>query len=275
MEQEIRIAAVQSDPKILEKERNVEMSCDQMRTAAREGAQLIVFPECSLTGCCFSSLEEAAQMAEPIPGPGTEILAAVCKELDVYAAVGLLEYGEGDKVYNASALLGPEGRVGKYRKIHPGGLVDDFLPSGAEPFAVHQTRLGQVGMTICKDVTYPESTRILALLAAELIVTLSNRSAVIWQELINVRALENHVNYAIANRVGTERGYTFCGRSKIVDYGGRTLAEASPDREEIIYAEVDMAGAMRDNGRLTGRKPEFYDPIAFTTSMSDVMYPTA
>ena len=109
MNEKLKIAAVQMEPKILEKDRNLTRCLELIQVTAREGAQLIVFPECALTGYVFTSLEEALPLCESIPGPSTEKILSLCRELNVYVVLGLLER-EAGKCYNAAALLGSEGK---------------------------------------------------------------------------------------------------------------------------------------------------------------------
>lgn len=265
------VAGIQMDPEIREKEENLERSFEMARAAAERGAQLLVFPECSLTGYCYSSLDEALTVAEPIPGPSTHAFAKLCRELGVYVVAGLLER-EDDRCYNALAFVGPEGLVDKYRKVHLPYLgVDRFVSPGDLPFRVYQTGIGRVGLNVCFDVRFPESARVMALQGAEIVALPTN-----WPEgaegvpefVINTRAYENRVNYVAVNRVGEERGFRFIGRSKIVDYTGKTLAEAGASGEETIYAEVDLAGAREKHvviisnkfemDLFKGRRPEFY-----------------
>jgi predicted amidohydrolase len=162
--------------------------------------------------------------------------------------------------------------VGKYRKTHLPHLgVDRFVAPGDAPLDVYDTAIGRIGLNICFDVRFPEPARVLALNGADLIALPTN-----WPEgaesapdyLVNARAIENRVTYVAVDREGAERGFRFIGRSKIVDYRGQTLAEASPDREAIIYDTLDLELA-RDKHVVvtpgeyelplfTGRRPELY-----------------
>jgi len=270
----VRVAGVQMEPKILMKERNLEKCLSLMRTAAENGAKLLVFPECSLTGYCFSSLNEAFPIADSIPGLCTEAIIRMCKELGVYAVMGLLEK-DGTKVYNALVFTGPEGLVGKYRKIHLPHLgIDRFATHGNQPFRVFETGVGRVGVSICFDVRFPESARVMAFLGAEIIALPTNwpvGAEDVPQYVINTRAYENRVNFIAVNRVGTERGFKFIGQSKIVDYTGRTISEANAYEEEIIYAEFDLKGTRNKRVVIVPgefelplfeeRRPEFYHKI--------------
>ncbi len=267
----IKVAGAQMDPVILDGAANLARCLELLKTAAKRGAQLVVFPEAALTGYVYCSLREALPTAEPIPGPSTEGIAAACRELNVYAVFGLLEK-DGGKCYNASAFVGPSGLIGKYRKLHlPYVGVDRFVDQGDLPLQVHDTELGRIGLSICYDLDFPEHARVLTLLGAEVIVSIAN-----WPEgvefvpeyLLRTRARENMVNHIAVNRVGEERGVRFIGRSKVVNSMGIQLAEGEPYKEDMIFAEVDPASAREKHqviipGELEvdmvrDRRPEFY-----------------
>src|SRR6516165_342420 len=114
-----KIAAVQMDCKLADPRHNLAVMRTRLREAARQGARLIIFPECALTGYCFESREEAFALTEPLPGPMTEALAADCRALNVFAVTGLLERDDSTAgMYNACALVGPNGFIAGYRKLH-------------------------------------------------------------------------------------------------------------------------------------------------------------
>src|SRR5437773_917378 len=110
-----KIAGVQMDCRFGDKAVNLATIRDRLADAAGRGARLIVFPECALTGYCFESLAEASPHAEPLPGPSTQVLADDCKRLNVFAAVGMLESAGPGRLFNACALVGPNGLVAGYR----------------------------------------------------------------------------------------------------------------------------------------------------------------
>ncbi|MDQ1279612.1 MAG: Amidohydrolase [Thermoproteota archaeon] len=237
----VKVAAIQSDPKILEVEKNLDECLEFIKVASKKDAKLIVFPECSLTGYCFSSFDEVMSVAETIPGRNVNIVSSLCKELGVYVVIGLVER-EGDKCFNSLSILGPKGFIGKYRKLHLPYLgLDRFVSHGDIPLRILDTEVGKLGGIICFDTRFPEAVRILALLGAEIIVLPTNwpkGADLVPKYVINTRAYENRVHYIAANRVGRERGFRFIGHSKIVHCSGVTLAEASISKEEIIYAQL-------------------------------------
>lgn len=282
MTDRIKIAGVQMDVDFADKEANFQKLEARLRETAREGAWLTVFPECALTGYCFESYEEALPLAEPIPGPSTNRMTDLCRELEVHTVFGMLEV-DGDRLFNACVLVGPDGVLASYRKIHLPGLgVDKFVTPGDRPFMVHEAGALRLGMNICYDGSFPEAARIMSLEGADLIVLPTNwppGAEVFADYVINARAMENGVYYAAVNRVGTERGFRFLGRSSICDVDGNTIAEASHTSEAIMYAEIDPAKARRKHrvrvpgkheiDRFADRRPELYglitEPTARTT----------
>lgn len=269
----MRVAAVQMDIKILEKDRNLAKVLENLEAAARAGAKIVVFPECALTGYCFASRDEAWPLAETVPGPSTVKLAEAARRLAVTMVAGLLER-EGDRIYNSAAVIGPEGVLGAYRKIHLPYLgIDRFVALGDRPFTVFESRQSRVGVNICYDCSFPESGRVLKLKGAQLLAIPTNwpvRSDS-WEHTPKVRATENHMVVVAADRVGEERGVRFCGHSQIVDFSGQVLGEAVETEETIVYGEVDLAAAdvnrvIRVPGewefdRIAARRPEMYGPL--------------
>jgi predicted amidohydrolase len=270
-----KIAGVQMDCRLGDVPGNLRAVHAGLRAAAAQGARLVVFPECALTGYCFDYVDEARPHAQPIPGPAVDALADDCRVLGVWAAVGLLERGDDGRLFNACALVGPDGLLACYRKIHLPFLgVDRFTAPGDWPFAVHDLGGLRVGVNICYDGSFPESARVLALLGADLILLPTNwphGAASTVRHLIGARALENHVYYAAVNRVGEERGFHFIGQSRVVACDGELLACAGGDRPETIFAEIDPAVAREKRivkipgkyelDRFGDRRPEMYGPI--------------
>jgi 5-aminopentanamidase len=269
-----KIAVAQIDCRLADKEHNLQTIRSHLGDAAEQGARLVVFPECALTGYCFNSKDEALHLAETLPGPTTTSLAADCKKLGVWVVVGMLER-DGERLFNACALVGPDGFKAGYRKVHLPCLgVDRFTVPGDRPFAVHDLGGLRVGMNICYDCSFPESARVLMLLGADLVVLPTN-----WppgalstvKYLVQARALENHMYYACCNRAGEERGFTFIGRSRIINVNGDLLAASEDEQPAMLYAEIDPAQARNKHivkipgvyevHRTANRRPEFYGII--------------
>jgi len=276
----MKVAVVQMDVKILEKQRNLEKVLDGFESAARAGAGIVVFPECALTGYCFASKEEAEPVSEPVPGPSTEKLWAAATSLDCTAVVGLLER-DGERIFNAAAVVTPHGIAGTFRKLHfPYLGIDRFLDPGDKPFPVFETAQGKIGINICFDCSLPEPGRVLKLKGAQLLAIPTNwpMGSDVWQHTPRVRAAENHFHVLAADRVGEERGVRFAGHSQIVDFMGKLLAEAGETEETILMADLDLAAAdcnrvVRVPGqwefdRIAARRPEMYGPITEPSATS-------
>ena len=269
-----KIAGVQMDCRLGAVADNLADVRRLLAEAATAGANLVLFPECVLTGYCFTSRAEAWPHTETVPGPSTEALAADCRRLGVWAAVGMLER-DGDDFFNACALVGPQGSIATYRKIHLPFLgVDRFTTPGNRPFAVHDLGGLRVGLNICYDGSFPESSRVLMVLGADVILLPTNwptgaRSTV--RHMVQCRAIENHLYYVAVNRIGEERGFRFLGCSRVVGCDGELLAVAE-DGEETLFAEVDPAVARNKHivrvpgefelDRLRDRRPEMYGPLS-------------
>jgi predicted amidohydrolase len=270
-----KIACVQMDCRLGNSEHNLEVIRARLCEAAGNGARLVIFPECALTGYAFDSKEEAWLHAETLPGPSTFFLAGDCRDLGIWAIVGLVECAKNRKLFNSCALIGPNGPIVSYRKIHLPYLgVDRFVTPGDKPFAVHDLGGLRVGMTICYDGSFPESARVLMLLGADLVVLPTNwptGAATTVKYLVQARALENHIYYAAVNRVGEERGFRFIGQSRVVDCNGELLTATDDDQPAILYAELDPARPRNKHivkipgkyelDRLAHRRPEMYGPI--------------
>lgn len=270
----MRIAAVQMDVSLAQPERNLAAMLAKLREAAAAGARLVCFPECALTGYCFESITEARPFAEPLPGPATEAFARACREWNVSAVFGLLER-DGERLFNAAALVGPQGFVGSYRKVHLPYLgIDMQTDYGDRPFAVLETQGLKIGLLICYDAAFPEAARALALQGADLIVLPTNwppGAECVADFTINSRAMENAVYFLAVNRVGEERGFRFIGRSRICGPSGCTLASTDSAEATILLADIDPAQARHKRvtrvpgkhaiDRLADRRPEFYDVL--------------
>lgn len=272
----MRVAVAQIEPKLGERERNLEACIGRLEEAAAAGAKLLVLPECAIPGYMFDNAEEALPLAEEIPGPSTEALERECRRLDAYVVCGLLER-DGDGLRNAAVLVGPGGLIGAYRKTHLPFLgVDRFAVPGDE-LTVFETPLGRIGVEICYDLRFPEVTRTLALRGADIVAHPTNFpvAARVQTELITVaRAAENRIYLLTANRVGKERRGEFCGWSQIVDPYGKRLAEAGETEEALLVADVDVEQARNKDYVIPGeyelylfgdRRPELYGALVEET----------
>ncbi|HEX7342834.1 MAG TPA: nitrilase-related carbon-nitrogen hydrolase [bacterium] len=227
-------------------------------------ADLLVLPELCSTGYSFTSAAQARELSEEIRhGRLVRLLERICANKNLYVVAGVDERDD-DHIFNTSVLVGPQGYIGKYRKLHLFmNEKDIFTPGDSEP-PIFNVGICKLGMLICFDWIFPEIWRVLALKGADLICHPSNLVLPgFCQRAIPVHALINRFYIITANRIGTEGDLTFTGLSMIADPNGHVLAQASSDREEIGIAEMDIALA-RDkmmtprNHVLDDRRPEFY-----------------
>lgn len=269
----MKVAAVQMDVKILEKSRNLEKILANFDAACRAGAKLVVFPECALSGYCFTGRDEAWPASETVPGPATNEIARLARQRGATAVVGLLER-DGELIYNAAAVISPQGVLGTHRKVHLLCLgIDRFDAPGNKPFPIFETPQGKIGINICYDSSFPEAGRVVKLKGGEILAIPTNWpvGSDSWQHTPKVRATENHMHVIAADRVGVERGFGFSGHSQIINFEGQVLAEAGETEETIVYGEIDVAAAnhnlvVRRPGewefdRIAARRPEMYGEI--------------
>lgn len=277
----VRVACIQTEPVVGEKDRNVSRSLEMIAKAADNGAKLLVLPELCNSGYVFNSRDEAFALSEPIPeGPTTKAWMEIAKARDLYIVAGITER-EGDSLYNSSVVVGPSGYIGTFRKIHLWNEENLFFERGNLGFPVFSTPIGRIGTFICYDGWFPESYRLCALQGADIICIPTNWVPIPGQDpkreamaniLVMGSAHSNSVFVAAADRVGTERGQPFVGQSLIASYTGWPVAgPASAKDEEIIYADVNLADARRKrnwneyNQVLRDRRSDVYGEMLGST----------
>jgi predicted amidohydrolase len=270
----MHIAGIQTDVVFGDLEANLNTLEAHLRAEVSAGTGLTVFPECFTTGYCFDSLDEAFNLAEAVPGPTTARVEKLCRELKTFVVYGMLEKS-GRNLFNTAVLIGPEGLIGSYRKIHLPYLgVDRFTTPGDRPFEVFEADGVRIGMLICYDGGFPEAARVLALQGADVILLPTNwppGGDYMAQFSINSRAMENGVYFVAVNRVGTENGFRFIGKSRICSPVGATLTSIDHDQEGVIRAVIDPLAArtkriVRIPGkhiidRMADRRPEMYGAL--------------
>ena len=243
-------ASVQMEPTVGHKAANLARSIHLIEQAAAQGAAAVVLPELANSGYVFSSREEAFSLAEAVPdGESTMAWAQVAQRLNVYVIAGLVER-VADKLYNTAVVIGPKGHIGTYRKVHLWGDEHLFFEPGDLGLPVFHTEIGRLAVLICYDGWFPETYRVLALKGADVVCMPTNwvpmpgqpaDAMAMANTLVMANAHSNGLSVVCADRIGTERGQPFIGRSLIVGSGGWPLAgPASADREEILYARIDL-----------------------------------
>jgi predicted amidohydrolase len=262
------IGVVQMNPRFGAVEENIDRA---LATIDQAKSDLWVLPELFATGYQFRSRAEVRSYAETIPdGPTTTRLIGAARKLDAFICAGLLEIDRG-RVYNAAVLVGPDGLVSRYRKIHLFFHEKELFSPGNLPFPVVDIGVAKVGMMICFDHFFPEAARTLALEGVQVIAHPANLVMPLYAQLtMRVRALENGVFTATANRVGeesrTDTTLRFTGESQIVSPRGEVLISLSPTEERAAVVEIDPDDALDKalnplNDRLADRRPEFYHTL--------------
>jgi predicted amidohydrolase len=233
--------------------------------AAAQGARLVVAPETATAGYVFKDPFEAAQFAEPVPGPTTSLLHALCRQHGIYLVVGLVECdGDTGFLYNAAALIGPDGYIGKYRKSHAFLADTRWAVDGDLGFPVFDLPFGRLGIIICIDISYFEPARIAAVKGAQILAApFASRQPsppLAWR----VRAAENGLYLVASNRTGFERGTRFTGGSSVIGPDGAVISTLGGE-PGISVAEVDTDLCGRDLwgfGLPVGdRRPDAYYPL--------------
>lgn len=232
-----------------------------------KSAHLWVMTELALTGYEFRNREEIEELAEPVPdGETVRWLTEFCAARNCHAVIGLAERA-GSKLYNSAVLTGPGGVLIHYRKLHLFDEEKNRFDPGDLPFAVADIGGCRTGVMICFDWRYPESSRTLAMLGAQVVAHPSNLVMPHCQQAMITRALENHVCFVTTNRVGTEaragRSVTFTGESQIISASGERLAKAARSEPDCLIADVspeqaDDKWVTPHNHAFNDRRPEFY-----------------
>nr|MDO8100598.1 carbon-nitrogen hydrolase family protein [Candidatus Njordarchaeota archaeon] len=248
----IKVMLVQMKPTIGEKEANFNIFKKFINRARKEEVNLIVFPELSATGyLCYDSYYT---LAEPIPGPLTTKVAKLVEGSTVHVIFGMPEASTeiGGALYNSVVLIGGKrGLIGKYRKwFLPGHSVFDekryFTPgTKAEVFS---TCLGNIGLSICYDIYFPELARLLATNGAEILVYPTASPSArrdFFEVLTRARAIENGVFVILCNLAGVEENLLFWGGSHIISPSGAVVVKSKYDEEDVVVAELDLSEAER------------------------------
>lgn len=261
-------------------EDNVGRAAEFVREAAAGGAEIICLPELATSiYMCFEEVPESRGLAEPIPGPSTEVIAAAAREAGVYVVFPLYEKADDGHLYNTAAFIDRRGEVvGKYRKNsipdvrlpHMCGMEKYYFRSGNLGYPVFETDIGiTVGVTICFERHFPEGPRIEALAGADVIFvpTATAAGREIWEIELRGHAVANLLWVGGVNRVGRDQGSSneaaFYGDSFFCNPAGETVAGAGAG-EQVVFADVDTElneRLRRDWGFFRDRRPEIFDGL--------------
>jgi N-carbamoylputrescine amidase len=246
---------------------NLRNSAAGVREAKARGAQLVMLQELH-TGLYFCQHEstDLFDLAEPIPGPSTEWLGKLAKELDIVLVGSLFERRAPGLYHNTAVVLERDGSLaGKYRKMHipddPGYYEKFYFTPGDLGFTPIQTSVGKLGLLVCWDQWYPEAARLMALAGADLLlyptaigmnpadsVDERERQREAWITIQRAHAVANGLPVLVANRIGFEPdptgqtgGAQFWGSSFVAGPQGEFLAQAARDAAEVLVVDIDLA----------------------------------
>jgi predicted amidohydrolase len=276
-ESAVRVACIQMEPKVGELAANIADSVARIDAAAAQGARLLVLPELCSSGYVFETRAEAYALAEEIPhGPASRAWIDAARRHDCYIVAGIAER-VGQRLFNSSVLIGPDGHIGTFRKMHLWAAENLFFEPGDLGFPVYATPIGRIGMLICYDGWFPEAYRLCALQGADIVCVPTNWVPIPGQDpsqpaMANVLAMaaahSNSLFIAAADRIGTERDQPFLGCSLIVSYTGWPVAgPASDTAPETIIADLNLSEARRKrnwndfNQILRDRRTDVYDAM--------------
>lgn len=271
----------------LDPRENLDKAAARTVEAAARGAQIVCLQELFRSQYFCQSEDHAKfDLAEPIPGPSTELLAKIARDKGIVVIASLFERRSAGLYHNTAAILDADGSVrGLYRKMH---IPDDplyyekfYFTPGDLGFRAHDTKFGRIGTLVCWDQWYPEGARLTALQGADVLFyptaigwhprekeQYGAAQASAWQTIQRAHAIANGVYVAAVNRVGHEGpsdgGIEFWGGSFVCDPFGVVLQEASRTDEEILVVECDRARVeevRRNWPFLRDRRIDAYAPI--------------
>jgi N-carbamoylputrescine amidase len=264
-------------------EANLKNARKIMVRAADLGAEVVVFPETYLQGYTSGEVDyKFFELAQPIPGPVTDTLIEEARRLNIYVAMGLAEANQeyAGSIHNSSVFLGPEGILHVHRKVHlaemPPCLREvHYGYTAGDSFSVFKIRQNwKIGMAICRDTSFPESARVMAIKGMDLLITMSAGPSFTkerWNIINPVRAMDNDVFHVYSNVVGTQWGdVNFWGGAMIISPTGDFLAKGKVDEEDLIVAELkarDLLECRKTHCYMRDRRPTAYQEISSTKYM--------
>ena len=256
----VRIALIQGREQG-SKQADLDYTIVRIREAAAEGAQVICTQELFNTPYfCITQNTDQFDLAEPVPGPTTDTLAALAEELGIVIIASLFERRAPGLYHNTAAVIDADGSyLGKYRKMHipqdPGFEEKFYFTPGDLGYQVWNTAFGKIGVLICWDQWYPEAARMAALAGAEILfyptaigwlpeekAELGEAQHTAWETVQRGHAVANGCYVAAINRVGTEANTEFWGQSFVADYYGQVMDRGPISDEAILFADCDLKG---------------------------------
>ncbi|MEU2158245.1 carbon-nitrogen hydrolase family protein [Streptomyces sp. NPDC019396] len=261
----LRTALLQSSGTPGDIAKNLEILDAHAADAAAAGAGLLVSPEMFLTGYAIG--DGIHRLAEPADGASAQAVAAIARRHGIAVVYGYPER-DGEQVYNAAQLIGPDGTpLANYRKTHLFGCFEqEWFTAGDQPVVQAELDGLRVGLLICYDVEFPENVRAHALAGTELLLVptaLMNPFHFVAEKLLPVRAFESQMYIAYANRTGPEGEFDFAGLSCLAGPDGIARTRAGHG-DDLVLADADpdfLAASRAANPYLSDRRPALYGPL--------------
>ena len=246
----VRVALLQMDCSGTRSQNLAKAEIFIREAAKKHAAQVLLLPEVFHELFFITDLDlKHMNAAEPIPGPITEMMQVLAKELGVVICAPIYESVGRSVYYNSAAMIDADGKLlGVYRKNHiPLNTIfyeKLYFKPGNLGYPAFQTQFGKIGIIICHDRHYPEGARCSALNGAEVLLVPSatpkaSLSVKVWEKELMAHAIFNELFVAALNRVGQEGDYTYYGRSVIIDAVGDIMSQAGSE-EEILVADCDL-----------------------------------
>jgi predicted amidohydrolase len=260
----LRVGFFQFAPKFGEVGTNLSKVMSVLRSAE---ADIIVLPELAFTGYFFQDRSELASLAQdPAESPIVSSLIALCRDRDFFLVTGFAERSD-DKIFNSALVIGGEGVLHTYRKLHLFDTEKEYFDPGNTALDTIELRGVRIGIMVCFDWAFPEVARVLALKGADLLCHPSNLVLTHCQQTMISRCIENSVFAVTANRYGSDirpgGSLTFTGQSQLVTPEGEVIYRARPEGEDLFIAEIDVSKARdksmtKRNNLFEDRRPEYY-----------------
>ena len=270
MVEELKIALAQFPCRIGNKKHNIKRMVEFIKRAKKKNAELVVFPEMSLTG--YTTRDLSYELAEEIPGNSTGEIERIARKEALYIIHGMPERSLTGKtvLYNTAVLTGPERYIGKYRKLYlPTHSVFEekrYYRVGYQT-PIFETNLGKLGIMICYDIFFPEVGRALRLQGARLLICISASPTgrrTLFETLTMARAIENTCFVAYSNLVGFENGFQFWGGSHLIGPSGSLIAKAKYDVEDLVFGNInyeDLTSVETFVPTIRDLRPELYTSL--------------
>ena len=240
MSNQVTVALIQMDCVLEDKEHNLEHAAKLIAKAAARDASLIVLPELFSTGYRVEPADY--ELAESIPGATTDWMQKQAGLYTAYLIATIIEKDVNGDLYDTAVVVGPEGLISRYRKMHLwAGEAKRFKRGNT--LDIVELPFAKIGLQVCYEIGFPEQARVLTQAGAQIIVyssAFAKTRAYVWDISSKSRALENGVFVLACNRTGVEYETTFGGLSRIVAPNSDVLAGTGTDGEAVICAELEL-----------------------------------